>query len=362
MPLPILVAAAASLLSTATAAAGTVAAAGTAVAGTVTAAGTAVAAGAATAAGTVAAAGTAVVAGAATVAGTVATAGTAVAGTIASIGVGNIAVGGTLTAVGYVAGQKIKNDNIVEAKKRGAEHAARLYLPRINELQTSRNKFEKYYLKTESELKREMDKLVSEIVRLVKKHDSYVDRLIALGTDVKKLGITFLGRGAKSSGKTGLALKKENKDICVKKSCSQYPDYISDHDSNDDTTSSYATVSAIACGASFARGLSALSVGSMLMPVGILAAPIVFALIGDYSEYEDEHFRKECKVWEERINEEMQLLEALKKKGDSLVEKGVKDRAFYQGEIVELTQKIAYLKFRISMYKELVQATENQLH
>ena len=290
MPIPF-IAAAIGLFSSVAAGA---AAAGTAVAGAATAAGAAIAAGAGTATAAAAAAGTALAASA------------------TSTG-GLVLLGGGAIAVGKV----LHNDSIVEAKKRGTARAAKLYMPRIKELQTLQEEFRQNFVQSESVLKRKMDELIDEIERLVVEHDRYARKLKSMGIDIEKLGIRLLGGG------TPRARRRSNQSSLPEYSRNSYSSY-----DDIDLANVQLLTSNIKIGLGLGSGVGSMAATHMsilsfgLMPIGIIAGPILFASLSDYSKYEDEQFRKECEVWEDRLKREIEICNKLIEEGQKLIEKG----------------------------------------
>ena len=327
MPLPIFAAAFAFFSG----AAATAAAAGTAVAGAATAAGTALAAGAGTAVATAAAAGTALAASATSVGG------------VLILSSGAIAVG-----------KVIHNDSIVEAKKRGTVRAAQLYKPRIDELKNLQIEYRRNYIQSETALKQRMDELIDEIEKLVDKHDRYAKKLSGMGIDIEKLGIKLLGGG------TPRPRRKGNYQSSLSYySGSSYSSYDEDIEQDIDYTKLRLFTSSISAGLGVSSGIGTTLTGGMsilsfgLMPIGIIAGPILFASLSDYSKYEDEQFRKECEVWEGRLQQEIKICKKLIEEGQALLRKGEDKVEFLQNEIIRLTELIVQLKFRISLYEEM---------
>ena len=319
-------AAAAGTAAAATVAAGA-AAAGTAVAGVATAAGTALAAGAGTATVAAAAAGTALAAGATSTGGLL------------------IISGGVI-----VAGKVLHDDSIVEAKKRGTVRASKLYMPRIKEIENIMEEYRQYHFQTDIALKQRINELVAEIEVLVDKHDNYAKKLENMGVDIKKLGIKLLGGGTQRPIRKGT-----NQSSFPEYSRSSYPSY-----DDIDFNSVQMLSSSIRTGLGLGGGLGTMTAGSMsmfsfgLMPIAIIAGPILFASLSDYSKYEDEQFRKECEIWEGRFQQEIKKCNKMIEEGQKLIEKGRGKVIYLQNEIIRLTELITQLKFRISLYEGLV--------
>lgn len=201
-----------------------------------------------------------------------------------------------------------RNDKIVEAKKRGTERAAEIYKPHIRELRLRHKEFEKMYLKTDDEIKKEMDELIAEIKSLLKEHDTLVRKLQKRGIDTENLGITLL-ESNKESGKKSNIL---------------------------DSVSSLDTMSIIS-----------------LPSGGCSITSLILEKLSDYSEYEEEQFEKQSKIWAKRIKKEIDVFNAQKLKAEKLIQKGKGNVEFYYSNIIELTEKITALKVRITILEKI---------
>ena len=197
-----------------------------------------------------------------------------------------------------------RDDKIVKAKKRGTERAAEIFKPNIRELRLRHKEFEKMYLKTDDEIKKEMDDLIAEIKALLKEHDMLVRKLQKRGIDTDNLGIKLLGRN-----------KDTGKELSIF-----------------DSLSSLDTMSIIS-----------------LPSGGCSITSLILEKLNDYSEYEEEQFEKQSKIWAKRIKKEIDVFNAQKLKAEKLIQNGKGNVEFYYNKIIELTEKITALKVRITM-------------
>lgn len=247
-------------------------------------------------------------------------------------------VAGSILLIDKIGGIIIRDKKEQDAKKDGADLAAKMFVPLIDMTKECTVVLKSIIEASDRDLELMLLSLEEELFKLEDVYDEAYKRLslkqkISNESCIKQLGTNSNLDGSRESiDKYFMALSTK----------------IGLH-VDQDITASFDKIKVIFSEPVMSEEKVCVSKCTIVSPI----SSILSAINDDYDEARMEQFKKECVVWTKRLNDEKKLFFAELDKYEELIESGESERIYYQCRIFERVNQIANMKMLINMYGEL---------